>query len=201
MAPVARRDGQRSKWCCKWCLGRDGKPFVNFPDKLACFSCSVAKSAAFKGAPEARTADPAAKRGGAKSGSPGGKSPLEQQLLALHKQNEKLQKDLAQAKKQPLALDVGMEEDVAASSKARMAELDTLLADLGKIKPLAPEIATVMEGYRKERDTLRGEIFEAKPKSVKVNALSKKIAQMESQQARWQSNVDQKKATIAELQQ
>ena len=34
------------KWCCKWCLGRDGKPFVNFPDKLACYSCSVAKSAA-----------------------------------------------------------------------------------------------------------------------------------------------------------
>ena len=199
MAPVGRRDEQRSKWCCKWCVGRDGKPFVNFPDKLACHSCSVAKSAAFKGTPEAKSADPAKR--GAKSGSPG-KSPLEQQLLAMHKQVAKLQKDLTQAKKQPLALDVeDMEAEVAESAKDRMAELDSLLLDLGKIKPPTPEITTVMEGYRKERDKLKGEIFEAKPKSVKVNALSKKIAQMESQQLRWQANVDQKKAKIAELQQ
>eukprot|EP00959_Pyramimonas_sp_CCMP1952_P343163 7188590-Pyramimonas_sp.AAC.1 len=80
MAPVGRRDEQRSKWCCKWCKWRDGNPFVNYPDKLACHSCGVSKSAAFKCKPEPK--DPSSRKGPKSPGSAGG-TPLEKQLLAM----------------------------------------------------------------------------------------------------------------------
>eukprot|EP00959_Pyramimonas_sp_CCMP1952_P386794 8106312-Pyramimonas_sp.AAC.1 len=81
MAPVGRRDEQRTKWCCKWCKGRDGKPFVNYPDKLACHSCAMPKAVAFKGKPAPKTNVPSTRSGPKPPGSAGGK-PLEKQLLA-----------------------------------------------------------------------------------------------------------------------
>ncbi|CAK0832564.1 unnamed protein product [Prorocentrum cordatum] len=125
---------------------------------------------------------------------------MEQQLLAMHKQ---VGRELKEAKEKPMAADadVDMEADVAASTKARIAELDGHIEHLGKTKPTPKVVEELVAQYKQERDKLKGELFEAKPALVKLNALSKRMAQLENQQVRWQRTVDEKKAAIEKLQQ
>eukprot|EP00959_Pyramimonas_sp_CCMP1952_P230770 4824262-Pyramimonas_sp.AAC.1 len=100
--PAVRRDQQRSKWCCRFCTGRDGKPFVNYPDKLVCHNCSVSKSAAFlaKPTPKQPSTNLASRT---KSQQPGA---MAKQLLAMEKRVAGLAAELKQTRAQPLAQDV-----------------------------------------------------------------------------------------------
>ncbi|CAK0872630.1 unnamed protein product, partial [Prorocentrum cordatum] len=136
-SPAARRNQQRSKWRCRCCAGRDGKPFVNYPDKLACHNCSVSNSAAFLSTPSPKqpSTSPSSRT---ESQQPGA---MAIQLPAVEKRVAGLTAEVKQATAQHLAKDAdAMEVEVVSDSRKRTAELDGLIKTLSAIRPATPEI-------------------------------------------------------------
>ncbi|CAK0904717.1 unnamed protein product, partial [Prorocentrum cordatum] len=151
MAPGARRDQQGTHWCCKWCTGRNWKPFVNVPDKLGCHARGIAKPTACMCKFERPSVDLAIRaqrklanpaiRAQRKPGS--GTAPVEQQLQTMHEQVEQLQRELKDARAKTLAAD----------AEARIAVLEGHIEHLGKTEPM-PEAAGELAAQHKNETGL-----------------------------------------------
>ena len=192
-----------TKWWCKHCKGRDGKPFLNFAHQKACFLCHVPKGKCFLAKPEGppstrtRTGTGAAGAGtGAwTEGAPGTKriKDLERQVADLQAKRDK---SAAGDPEDDGDIQMG-DEKTDDQKRDRIAAIDKHLAFLGEVDTAGDPLGSKFkDDLLAEKGQLEQALHAGKSRDWQLRLWSNKIERAKKKLEKQKSDLATKEQHI-----